>query len=63
MNEAAEAERKRRVLEVQAKEKAEGKSSGFTGQESDSKEAWGRGTQIAEAKKVAAEYDAKRGDR
>jgi hypothetical protein len=31
MNEAAEAERKRRVLEVQAKEKAEGKSSGFTG--------------------------------
>lgn len=62
MNEAAAAERKRRDLEKQAKEKAEGKSITYDG-DSNTPEAWGKGTGIAEAKKAQAEYEARYQDR
>lgn len=57
MNEAAAAERRRKDLEKQAQLKAEGKDTLYEGQESNTPESWGRGSAIAEAKKLSAQYD------
>jgi len=45
-NEEAAAKRKQLALATQAKEKAEGKTSFYEGQESNTAESWGRGSAI-----------------
>lgn len=52
-NERVAAERKKRDLEKQAKERAEGKTSTYEGQ--DTNDSWGRGSLIQETKKNVAE--------
>lgn len=63
MNEEAAAMRRKKDLEKQAMLKAEGRDVVFEGQESNTAEAWGRGSGIAEAKKLAAEFDARNAER
>lgn len=60
-NEEIAAKRKQRALEIQAKEKAEGKGSHYDNDTSG--DGWGRGTKIAEASAAAAEFDNRMRDR
>ena len=50
-------------MATQAKEKAEGKTGFYEGQDSNTAESWGRGSAIQEVKQQQAEYDAKRQQR
>jgi len=57
LNEAAAEERRKRDLERQAKERAEGREVRYEGRGEDTPDAWGRGSAIQTAKETAAEND------